>query len=187
MLPNQSRLGRQKTPQHRRRSLLSRQIYAFSLSRLNTATRPLCRALYKGGHISRSQWTAAIGIRRRQFISCFGGVAAAWLVAPVGRVISSHSGGHSALLDLHQTHRNRPCLTRRAVKGKLAIFVDALHLREKAYYCVALSRQCSDSITAQILEGLGIELMEKVAELEKYRTLTPPGSDSPKSTKCSEG
>lgn len=73
------------------------------------------------------------------------------------------------------------------MKGKLAMLVDALYLREKAYYCVALSRRCSDSATAQLLEALGIELMEKAAELEKYRTLSPLGSDSPKSTKRREG
>ena len=63
------------------------------------------------------------------------------------------------------------------------MLVDALYLREKAHYCVALSRQCPDSPTAQALQVLGIELMEKAAELEKDRTLAPPGVDSSKSTK----
>ena len=60
------------------------------------------------------------------------------------------------------------------------MLVDALYLREKAYYCVALSRRCSDLATARTLEALGIELMER--ELENERSLTPSGSDSPKST-----
>jgi hypothetical protein len=63
------------------------------------------------------------------------------------------------------------------------MLVDALYLREKAHYCVALSRQCPDSATARALEALGVELMEKAAELEKDRTLTPPETDSSKSTK----
>ena len=63
------------------------------------------------------------------------------------------------------------------------MLVDALYLREKAHYCVALSRQCSDLATAQALQVLGVELMEKAAELEKDRTLTPPDIDSSKSTK----
>ena len=62
------------------------------------------------------------------------------------------------------------------------MLVDALYLREKAYYCVALSRRCSDLATARTLEALGIELMEKARELENERSLTPSGSDSPKST-----
>jgi hypothetical protein len=63
------------------------------------------------------------------------------------------------------------------------MLVDALYLREKAFYCVALSRQCPDLATAQALEALGIELMEKAAELEKDRSLTPSESDNLKSTK----
>jgi hypothetical protein len=50
--------------------------------------------------------------------------------------------------------------------------VDALYLREKAHYCVALSRRCSDLATAQALEALGVELMEKAAELERDHSLT---------------
>jgi hypothetical protein len=64
-----------------------------------------------------------------------------------------------------------------------AMLIDALYLREKAHYCVALSRRCSDLATSQALEALGIELMEKAAELEQDRSFTEPGSDSPKSMK----
>jgi hypothetical protein len=41
------------------------------------------------------------------------------------------------------------------------MLVDALYLREKAHYCVVLSRKCPDLATAQALEALGVELMEK--------------------------
>jgi hypothetical protein len=47
------------------------------------------------------------------------------------------------------------------------MLVDALYLREKAHYCVTLSRKCAHTATAQALEVLGVELMEKAAELEK--------------------
>jgi hypothetical protein len=61
------------------------------------------------------------------------------------------------------------------------MMVDALYLREKAQYCVALARHCPDLSTSQALEVLGIELMEKAAELEKDRSFTEPESDSLKS------
>jgi len=54
------------------------------------------------------------------------------------------------------------------------MLVDALYLREKAHYCVALARHCQDVPTSHALEALGVELMEKAAELEKSRLL---GSD----------
>ena len=49
--------------------------------------------------------------------------------------------------------------------------VDAPYLREKAQYCVALARRCPDLPTSQALEALGVELMEKAAELESDRSL----------------
>jgi len=47
------------------------------------------------------------------------------------------------------------------------MFVDAAYLRERAHYCVALARDCPHAATSHALEALGIELMEKAAELEK--------------------
>ena len=44
------------------------------------------------------------------------------------------------------------------------MLVDALYLREKAHYCVALARRCPHLWTAQALEALGTEMMEKAAE-----------------------
>jgi hypothetical protein len=58
------------------------------------------------------------------------------------------------------------------------MLVDALYLREKAHYCVALARQCPDLSVSQALEVLGIELMEKAAELEHERSLAPTSSDT---------
>jgi hypothetical protein len=47
------------------------------------------------------------------------------------------------------------------------MLVDAIYLREKAHYCTVLARRCTDLRTSQLLEGLGVELMLKAAELEK--------------------
>lgn len=63
------------------------------------------------------------------------------------------------------------------------MLVDALFLREKAHYCVALSRRCTDLVTARALEALGVELMEKAAELESERSLTASEAERPKSAK----
>jgi hypothetical protein len=60
------------------------------------------------------------------------------------------------------------------------MFVDALYLREKAHYCVALARDCPDLSTSQALEALGVELMEKASELERDRSLSSPGTDRAK-------
>jgi hypothetical protein len=56
--------------------------------------------------------------------------------------------------------------------------VDTAYLREKALYCVALARHCPDLTTSHALEALGVELMEKAAELETTRSLTPKSHDS---------
>jgi hypothetical protein len=45
--------------------------------------------------------------------------------------------------------------------------VTAQYLREQAHYCVALARACPHRSTSQALEALGVELMEKAAEVEK--------------------
>jgi hypothetical protein len=41
------------------------------------------------------------------------------------------------------------------------------YLREQAHYCVALARACPRRSTSQALEELGVELMEKAAEVEE--------------------
>jgi hypothetical protein len=61
--------------------------------------------------------------------------------------------------------------------------LDTAYLREKAQYCVALARGCPDLTTSQALEALGVELMEKAAELESGRSLTPQSGVSEKRTK----
>jgi DNA-binding CsgD family transcriptional regulator len=53
----------------------------------------------------------------------------------------------------------------------LAAFVDASYLREIALQCVTLARNCPHLRTAQALEGLSVELMERASELEKNSSL----------------
>ena len=50
---------------------------------------------------------------------------------------------------------------------------DTSYLREKAQYCATLARDCPDVTTSHALEALGVELMEKAAEIESHRSLTP--------------
>jgi hypothetical protein len=57
------------------------------------------------------------------------------------------------------------------------MLVDTGFLREKAHYCTILARNCTDLRTAQALEGLGVELMVKAAELERSRAIE--GDDGP--------
>ena len=47
------------------------------------------------------------------------------------------------------------------------MLADAMYLRECAHRCVALARNCRHLPTSQALEALGVELMEKAAELEE--------------------
>jgi hypothetical protein len=63
------------------------------------------------------------------------------------------------------------------------MLVDSSYLREKAHYCVALARDCRDLTTSQALEALGVELMEKAAELEGSRSLAPQSAGNEKRPK----
>ena len=63
------------------------------------------------------------------------------------------------------------------------MLVDAPYLREKAHRCVALARKCPHLPASQALEALGIELMEKAAELEREGSFTPPWNDDAKAAK----
>jgi hypothetical protein len=47
-------------------------------------------------------------------------------------------------------------------------FADAAYLREQASRCVRLARQCRNLPISHDLEVIGVELMEKAAELEGY-------------------
>jgi hypothetical protein len=53
--------------------------------------------------------------------------------------------------------------------------VTAQYLREQTHDCVALARTCPDRSTSQALEALGVELMEKAAEVEQAVTIPSPG------------
>ena len=47
------------------------------------------------------------------------------------------------------------------------IWVDASYLREQAQRCVRLARDCPHPPTSHELEAIGVELMEKAAELDE--------------------
>ena len=49
----------------------------------------------------------------------------------------------------------------------------ASYLREQAQRCVRLARDCPHSPTSHQLEAIGMELMEKAAELEELFGLHP--------------
>lgn len=56
------------------------------------------------------------------------------------------------------------------------ISVDASYLREQAQRCVRLARDCPHLPTSQELEAIGVELMERAAELDDLLAV-PPGND----------
>lgn len=45
--------------------------------------------------------------------------------------------------------------------------VDASFLREQAQRCVRLARACPDQATSHELEAMGIDLMEKAAQVDE--------------------
>jgi len=49
------------------------------------------------------------------------------------------------------------------------IWVDASYLREQAQRCVRLARDCPHTPTAHELEALGVDLMQRAAELDELR------------------
>jgi len=49
------------------------------------------------------------------------------------------------------------------------IWVDASYLREQAQRCVRLARDCPHKPTSHELESLGIDLMQKAAELDELQ------------------
>jgi hypothetical protein len=53
---------------------------------------------------------------------------------------------------------------------------DASYLREQAQRCVRLARECPHLPTSQELEAIGIDLMERAAELDDLLDV-PPGND----------
>jgi hypothetical protein len=60
--------------------------------------------------------------------------------------------------------------------------IETSYLRDKAHYCVALARDCPDLPTAQALEALGVELMERAAELDRACSLAPSSADAGRQT-----
>ena len=55
-----------------------------------------------------------------------------------------------------------------------AMHLSAEYLREQAQHCVALARACPDRPTSQALEALGVELMERAAEVEASIKILSP-------------
>jgi len=51
--------------------------------------------------------------------------------------------------------------------------VDGSYLREQAQRCVRLAHDCPHLPTSQKLEAMGIELMEKAAELDELFAVRP--------------
>lgn len=49
------------------------------------------------------------------------------------------------------------------------IWVDATYLRAQAQRCVRLARDCPHQPTAHELEAIGIDLMQKAAELDELK------------------
>jgi hypothetical protein len=60
--------------------------------------------------------------------------------------------------------------------SKYGIGDDASYLRDQAQRCVRLARECPHLPTSQELEAIGIDLMERAAELDD-RLADPPGSN----------
>lgn len=49
------------------------------------------------------------------------------------------------------------------------IWVDASYLREQAQRCVRLARECPHTPTSHELEAIGVDLMQKAAELDELQ------------------
>jgi hypothetical protein len=47
------------------------------------------------------------------------------------------------------------------------VSIDAAYLREQAQRCVRLARDCPHLPTSHELEAIGVDLMERAAEVEK--------------------
>ena len=54
---------------------------------------------------------------------------------------------------------------------RLPMPANASYLREQAQRCVLLARDCPDQKTSHELEAIGIDLMEKAAELDELFTI----------------
>ena len=53
------------------------------------------------------------------------------------------------------------------------VWVDASYLREQAHRCARLARDCPHLATSHQLEAIGIELMQKAAELDELQQTGP--------------
>jgi hypothetical protein len=54
------------------------------------------------------------------------------------------------------------------------VWIDAAYLREQALRCARLARECPHRPTSHELEAIGVEFMEKAAELDALNEGTTP-------------
>jgi len=80
--------------------------------------------------------------------------------------------GHSPTSDWRAEKAKMPGST----EAYTWIWVDASYLREQAQRCIRLARGCPHSPTAHQIEAIGVELMEKAAELDQLER--EPGGET---------
>ena len=61
--------------------------------------------------------------------------------------------------------------------ARQSMLANAAYLREQAQRCVRLAHDCPDLKTSHELEAIGIELMEKAAELDVLLTIPPASAN----------
>jgi hypothetical protein len=107
----------------------------------------------------------------------------AWNTIGRGNCLSEKRANYSKI-ELSRTPKRKTCATQTSVAGLKAeiaagepmisssaepyawIWVDAPYLREQAQRCTRLARDCPHLPTAHELEAIGVELMQKAAELD---------------------
>jgi hypothetical protein len=58
--------------------------------------------------------------------------------------------------------------------GNIWVWADSAYLREQAQRCTRLARECPHRPTSHELEAIGVEFMEKAAELDELNEGTTP-------------
>jgi hypothetical protein len=107
----------------------------------------------------------------------------AWNTIGRGNYLSEKRANYSKI-ELSRAPKRKTCATQTSVAGLKAeiaagepmisssaepyawIWVDAPYLREQAQRCTRLARDCPHLPTAHELEAIGVELMQKAAELD---------------------
>ena len=107
----------------------------------------------------------------------------AWNMIGRGNYLSEKRANYSKI-ELSRAPKRKTCAIQTSVAGLKAemaagepmisssaepytwIWVDAPYLREQAQRCTRLARDCPHLPTAHELEAIGVELMQKAAELD---------------------